>query len=310
MARPTTITLCSFCGKGQREVKKLIAGPGVYICDGCIVLCKNVLDKEFANREPIKLEETHPFRVLSEDFLRVVKRGRALPLGGLPPLARPEIPANAPKALFFAPHPDDETIQGGLALRLMREAHWNIINVAVTQGSIEARKEGRWAELQEACKFIGFGLRQTIPGGLDEVKARARAGDPAGWAKKVEVIAVILAEHRPKAIFFPHEEDWNSTHVGVHFLVMDALRQLPEFGCYILETEFWGQMDTPNLLVEYKTADVGDLIAATSFHVKEVERNPYHVTIPAWMLDNVRRGAELVGGQGGASDKADAIFAP
>src|ERR1700716_3715242 len=46
MARPTQLTLCSFCGKSHAEVKKLIAGPGVYICDSCIVVCKNVLDKE------------------------------------------------------------------------------------------------------------------------------------------------------------------------------------------------------------------------------------------------------------------------
>src|SRR5437773_1736600 len=46
MARPTNITLCSFCGKSHAEVKKLIAGPGVYICDNCIILCKNVLDRE------------------------------------------------------------------------------------------------------------------------------------------------------------------------------------------------------------------------------------------------------------------------
>jgi ATP-dependent Clp protease ATP-binding subunit ClpX len=48
VARPTNITLCSFCGKSHAEVKKLIAGPGVYICDNCVVLCKNVLDKEFS----------------------------------------------------------------------------------------------------------------------------------------------------------------------------------------------------------------------------------------------------------------------
>src|SRR3954462_9973883 len=48
MARPTNLTLCSFCGKSHSEVKKLIAGPGVYICDNCVVLCKNVLDKELA----------------------------------------------------------------------------------------------------------------------------------------------------------------------------------------------------------------------------------------------------------------------
>ena len=46
MARPTNLTLCSFCGKSHAEVKKLIQGPGVYICDNCVLLCKSVLDKE------------------------------------------------------------------------------------------------------------------------------------------------------------------------------------------------------------------------------------------------------------------------
>src|SRR5579862_8453218 len=50
MARPTNITLCSFCGKSHAEVKKLIAGPGVYICDNCVILCKQVLDKELASQ--------------------------------------------------------------------------------------------------------------------------------------------------------------------------------------------------------------------------------------------------------------------
>src|SRR5437899_4289122 len=50
MARPTNLTLCSFCGKSHAEVKKLIAGPGVYICDNCVVLCKQVLDKELASQ--------------------------------------------------------------------------------------------------------------------------------------------------------------------------------------------------------------------------------------------------------------------
>ena len=58
MARPTNITLCSFCGKSHAEVKKLIAGPGVYICDNCVVLCKNVLDKELLT-EPKKPQVVH-----------------------------------------------------------------------------------------------------------------------------------------------------------------------------------------------------------------------------------------------------------
>ncbi|TLD69027.1 ATP-dependent Clp protease ATP-binding subunit ClpX [Phragmitibacter flavus] len=50
MARASNLTICSFCGKSHAEVKKLIAGPGVYICDNCIEVCKSILDKE-ANTE-------------------------------------------------------------------------------------------------------------------------------------------------------------------------------------------------------------------------------------------------------------------
>jgi ATP-dependent Clp protease ATP-binding subunit ClpX len=49
MARPTQLTMCSFCGKSHSEVRKLIAGPQVYICDACVLVCKSVLDKEFSS---------------------------------------------------------------------------------------------------------------------------------------------------------------------------------------------------------------------------------------------------------------------
>src|SRR4029077_14875344 len=84
--------------------------------------------------------------------------------------------------------------------------------------------------------------------------------------------------------------------------VMDALaRQPPAFACAVMETEFWGAMAAPNLMVESSTDDVAQLMAALSFHVGEVRRNPYHLRLPAWLMDNVRRGGELVGGQGGAA---------
>ncbi|MBB5038703.1 ATP-dependent Clp protease ATP-binding subunit ClpX [Prosthecobacter dejongeii] len=58
MPRASTVTLCSFCGKSHAEVRKLIAGPGVYICDNCIGVCKAILDKEAA-------QETETLPVLS-----------------------------------------------------------------------------------------------------------------------------------------------------------------------------------------------------------------------------------------------------
>jgi hypothetical protein len=54
-------------------------------------------------------------------------------------------------------------------------------------------------------------------------------------------------------------------------------------------------------MVELGEQDLGDLVAALTFHVGEVRRNPYHLSLPAWMMDNVRRGAELLGGQGTAA---------
>src|SRR3954470_23027660 len=45
---------CSFCGKGQKEVKKLIAGPGVYICDECIDLCNDIISEEKERETQVK----------------------------------------------------------------------------------------------------------------------------------------------------------------------------------------------------------------------------------------------------------------
>ncbi len=59
MARPTDSNeqlLCSFCGKSQRQVKKLIAGPGVYICDECIDLCNEIIDEELTAPPSFELE--------------------------------------------------------------------------------------------------------------------------------------------------------------------------------------------------------------------------------------------------------------
>ena len=57
MARPSDGNeqlLCSFCGKSQRQVKKLIAGPGVYICDECIDLCNEIIDEELTDPGPAR----------------------------------------------------------------------------------------------------------------------------------------------------------------------------------------------------------------------------------------------------------------
>jgi len=81
MARPANLTMCSFCGKSHAEVRKLIAGPGVYICDSCITVCKNILDKEMkeesrrSNAEvtlikPIDIKREMDKYVIGQDFAK------------------------------------------------------------------------------------------------------------------------------------------------------------------------------------------------------------------------------------------------
>jgi ATP-dependent Clp protease ATP-binding subunit ClpX len=58
--------MCSFCGKSHAEVRKLIAGPGVYICDNCINVCKGILDKELnedARRQTTSLRVPKPAEI-------------------------------------------------------------------------------------------------------------------------------------------------------------------------------------------------------------------------------------------------------
>ncbi|WP_296897046.1 ATP-dependent Clp protease ATP-binding subunit ClpX [uncultured Megamonas sp.] len=48
---------CSFCGKTQEQVRKLVAGPGVYICDECVKLCNDIVEEEVSDNEPVEVKE-------------------------------------------------------------------------------------------------------------------------------------------------------------------------------------------------------------------------------------------------------------
>jgi ATP-dependent Clp protease ATP-binding subunit ClpX len=74
MAKSSRITLCSFCGKSQAEVKKIIAGPGVYICDSCVNVCKTIIDREVkqpstAAKAPIRLVKPSEIKKVLDDFV-------------------------------------------------------------------------------------------------------------------------------------------------------------------------------------------------------------------------------------------------
>ena len=57
---------CSFCGKSQKQVKKLIAGPGVYVCDECIDLCNEIIEEELSESTEISFDNLPSPREISE----------------------------------------------------------------------------------------------------------------------------------------------------------------------------------------------------------------------------------------------------
>ena len=208
------------------------------------------------------------------------------------------------KVLVFAPHPDDECIIGLLPLRLMLESGAEVCDVAVTLGSNLERRKGRLEELKSACDFLNWKLKVPVENGFDKITPATRESDSAYWQSCVEKVASLILAESPRVVFAPHSRDWNGTHKGTSLLVNDVLMLLgDEFKGLLIETEYWGSFDCANLMVEASAEHIASLMNALARHTKEVERNDYHIRMASWLSDNVRRGAELVGGQGGKAPK-------
>ena len=202
--------------------------------------------------------------------------------------------------LIFAPHPDDECIVGLLPLRLMAEAGIKVVDVAITLGSKLERRQERLQELSQACKYLNWNLRVCGQDGFENIKLSTKENNFQYWDKCVDELVEIIKEYNPIAIFFPHIDDWNATHIGTSQLLTDAVEKL-QYAGLVVNTEYWGGIREANLMVEASADYIAVQMQALARHVKEIERNDYHLRLPSWMCDNVRRGTELVGGQGAAA---------
>ncbi|HAL91690.1 MAG TPA: PIG-L family deacetylase [Verrucomicrobia bacterium] len=184
--------------------------------------------------------------------------------------------------LILAPHPDDESIIGLLPLRLREECGFSVWVVPATLGSHPDRHKARKLELRKACQTLGFRLRLL------------KTGDPSSELR------VCFEAIRPAMVLLPHAKDGHPTHRRTHQLgvaAMDASRR----AFHVVETEYWHPLERPNLMVAASGAQLKTLRRALACHKGEIERNDYAARLPAWMSDNVRRGAELVGGRGAAA---------
>lgn len=182
--------------------------------------------------------------------------------------------------MILSPHPDDECIVGSLALRLQKENNAHIVNVAVTLGSNEKRQKARLKELEAACELL-------------EMEIVTLNDD---WTKKRKELKSIIQKYQPQIILAPHLKDHHPTHIKTGQLLKKVIDSKSNF--IVAWTEFWGQLEKPNTLVEVPEELLSLQMEALAKHVGEVERNPYHLRLPAWMMDSVRRGSEVISGKG------------
>jgi LmbE family N-acetylglucosaminyl deacetylase len=187
--------------------------------------------------------------------------------------------------MILSPHPDDEAITGSLPLRLLRENGAHVVNVAVTLGSNEARREARRRELEAACAVLEFECVY-----LDE-----------DWRKKERELKALVQKYQPSLVVAPHRKDRHPTHVKTGELCRKVLAVVKNGPVLVAWSEFWAPMAKPNLLLEVPREILELQMAALAEHVGEVSRNPYHLRLPAWMMDNVRRGSEVVAENGAAA---------
>jgi len=196
-----------------------------------------------------------------------------------PLIAKTQLPFTI---LILSPHPDDESIIGSLPLRLQLENNAHIINVAVTLGSKKNRQKERLKELKNACEVL-------------DIEFDVLSDD---WTTKAKELKLLLLKYQPQLILAPHLNDFHPTHIKTGKLLEKVLKAY-KANILVAWTEFWAPMEKPNCLIEVPIEIVELQMKALQMHEGEIKRNPYHLRLPAWMMDNVRRGGEIISNIGG-----------
>lgn len=208
-----------------------------------------------------------------------------VPSLGAPPKSRKAVPS----VLIVAPHPDDECLMGGYALRMRAEWKARVSVLPFSLGSKKERQSARLNELKQACQVLDFEClepHQNVAAAIEAVGA--------------------------DVVFSPHREDGHPTHqlaaetTALAFKTLKAKDPTAQFLWF--QTEFWAQMPKPNLLIPLRPEHVTLIGLALLKHVGEVSRNPYHLRLPSWYVDQVRRGSEMVQNGPGGSGLPGWIF--
>jgi LmbE family N-acetylglucosaminyl deacetylase len=190
--------------------------------------------------------------------------------------------------LLVAPHPDDECLMAGFALRAKEEWGTRVIVLPFSYGSKVDRRQERQTELRRAVTVLGFELFDPRQGSsLEELSS----GD----------LTRALADCVPDAVLFPHPGDGHPTHIRCSHLVSDGTglwANASRKRVHLFESAYWQDLTEPNLMVELTSDHVIRMGSALLEHRGEIERNPYHLSLPAHLIDSRRKGVERVSGMG------------
>ena len=190
--------------------------------------------------------------------------------------------------LLVAPHPDDECLMAGFAIRAVEEWGTRVIVLPYSYGSKVDRRKERHGELMRAVASLGF---EWIDPRQDHSLGELSPGD----------LARALADCVPDAVLFPHSNDGHPTHIRCSRQVSEVVTLWANSSrkrVHLFESAYWQDLPDPNFMVDLTSDHVIRMGSALLEHRGEIERNPYHLSLPAHLIDSRRKGVERVSGMG------------
>jgi LmbE family N-acetylglucosaminyl deacetylase len=203
----------------------------------------------------------------------------------------------APKILILAPHPDDECLMSGFALRAREEWNAEVHVLSFSFGSDLSRRSARIQELKDALQVLDFKLIDPRTAGATEKLTTAEYES-------------VMASVQPDVILSPHLQDGHPAHMESASLVQNWFAQQSATEAILpvwLQTEYWQQNPGANAFVPLNPVHVIRIGEALQKHQGEVSRNPYHLRLPAWCMDQSRRAQELIGGFGATAHSSGSV---
>lgn len=197
---------------------------------------------------------------------------------------------------ILAPHPDDECLMAPYALDWQAKTGGRVVVIPLSLGSDPQRQAARREELVAACRVLGAELHWA--GDLEARVLRPGFGKTDEGADLLTQLDQRASLHPVEGLLFPHAADGHPAHQAT-FEIGQALAGLwAKTLSWTAQTEYWFPLEKPNVLWPVSTVVATRCLAALLCHQGELQRNPYQATYPAWLMDNVRRGAERLTGNG------------